>query len=646
MPDTVRAVCPNCQNILRIPAAWADRPVKCKKCGAVMQGKKSAASATIPVAARARPAGESGPIAVPAVVPPVPFPEMPSEPIPAVQAAAPYPATAVPDPNVPPGYPPGYAPPPPGYGYPPPPGYPYPAPPPGYGYAPPPGYPAPPPGYGYAPPPGYGYAPPPGYDPSAAGYPPQAPGYPPQPPMMPPATNNFLPEPEFGAGRRRKKSNSGMYVLAALGILVLGGLGFAAIFRDKIGPMVGLGGGTAVAATTEKGSGPAIKPIVNTGFPRRMLVMSVSKYLFCNGLTNGPFDPAVDATRAKNHGDRVTEVAGRLAFDWRVPTDKGNNQLYVLSDTTTKDPRPMLKPVIQQTFAQFLDTSRPVDHLVIYFGGHAVEKEGKAYLVPVEGDLDDPATLIPLDDFYGKLAACKAHQKAVLFDVCRLNEADDQVRPGSEPMAEGLEKAILAAPAGVQVVLGCGAGQRGLEFRNTPVSRTDPKDAARNVLADVYGSALLSAFNYAGSSGKAKVDKAAPPTDPIPIEKWADAVKARVADVAKLTGKPDPQVKFGGSGPGTPVEIPADTAALKRFDVPPAPTGLPQAVVAKLISPVVLPSIRPSQTASDEPIEKVLPFEPGVMRPYLTSATSPTEEIDGEKFPIRKAAADALKLIR
>ncbi|MGL6094858.1 MAG: hypothetical protein ACRC7O_03510, partial [Fimbriiglobus sp.] len=90
----------------------------------------------------------------------------------------------------------------------------------------------------------------------------------------------------------------------------------------------------------------------------------------------------------------------------------------------------------------------------------------------------------------------------------------------------------------------------------------------------------------------------------------------------------------------------ADTAALKRFDVPPAPTGLPQAVVAKLISPVVLPSIRPSQTASDEPIEKVVPFEPGVMKAYLASATSPTEEIDAEKFPIRKAAADALKLIR
>ena len=42
MPAKVRATCPGCQTVLRIPADWADRPVKCKKCGAVMQGKPAA----------------------------------------------------------------------------------------------------------------------------------------------------------------------------------------------------------------------------------------------------------------------------------------------------------------------------------------------------------------------------------------------------------------------------------------------------------------------------------------------------------------------------------------------------------------------------------------------------------------------------
>ena len=42
MPATVRATCPGCQTVLRIPADWADRAVKCKKCGAVVRGKPTA----------------------------------------------------------------------------------------------------------------------------------------------------------------------------------------------------------------------------------------------------------------------------------------------------------------------------------------------------------------------------------------------------------------------------------------------------------------------------------------------------------------------------------------------------------------------------------------------------------------------------
>ena len=39
MESTVRATCPKCQSILRIPAQWVGRAMKCKKCGALVRSK-------------------------------------------------------------------------------------------------------------------------------------------------------------------------------------------------------------------------------------------------------------------------------------------------------------------------------------------------------------------------------------------------------------------------------------------------------------------------------------------------------------------------------------------------------------------------------------------------------------------------------
>ena len=146
-----------------------------------------------------------------------------------------------------------------------------------------------------------------------------------------------------------------------------------------------------------------------SAFPRRMLVLSVSKYLYCNTLVGSP----------SAAGDAATQTARRLAFDWRIPSETANNQLYVVSDTAGKDGRAMLKPVIQGAYEQFFATSRPQDRVVVYFGGHAVLKDDKAYLVPTEGDPDEPATLIPVwRDSYAKLKECPAQQKVV--DVGRV----------------------------------------------------------------------------------------------------------------------------------------------------------------------------------------------------------------------------------
>lgn len=353
-------------------------------------------------------------------------------------------------------------------------------------------------------------------------------------------------------------------------------------------------------------------PPAKTGFPRRMLVISATRYLYCNRLAGG-----VD-----RGGDPVGAVARRMAFDWRVPLDPTNNQLYVLNDTATKDPRPLLKSVILDALAGFCDTSRPQDRVVIYFGGHAAELDGKPYLVPTEGDLADTASLIPLDDFWAKVKSCKAAQRVVLFDVCRLNEDDDRVRPGSDPMSPGLEKALLTAPPGVEVVISCSAGQTAAEYRRSPAS-------------DVSGSLFLSALKHSQSM-KAEPAK---PDDLLPVGEWVTATSARVKEVAEATGRPVQTPKRAGEPPvSLPPTDPAEPPA--RFDLPPPPKGASRAEVERILKRLHLPPIREAASADDDQTELLLPFPADVMKDYR-----PDGEPDGDGQPHRKAAVDLLATI-
>ena len=256
------------------------------------------------------------------------------------------------------------------------------------------------------------------------------------------------------------------------------------------------------------------------------------------------FDISLRITRTSTStppggSDRVRATANSLAFQWRIPSEKDNNQLFVLSDTSTgPDERLPLKPVVQGAYQKFIETTRAQDRVLIYFGGHALEKDGKAYLAPMEAELDGEEwekTLIPLSHFYDEVKKCKAAQKVVIWDVCRYNPEKGRVRPGSEPMSEGLYKALNAPPPGVQVFVTCKAGENALEF-----TQLRPDGFAGPVYS---GSAFLEAVKYVGAPSRAP--KASPtPADPLPIAEWFPAL-------AKRTSELDDLAEMGGSGGGT-----------------------------------------------------------------------------------------------
>ncbi len=532
MERSVVATCPGCSEQLRIPAQWANKAVKCKKCGSVVRATSPVPPAPAPVVVPA--AATAQPLARP--VAPTPPPAY----TPPAAAPAPYPYPSAPPPGAPPVFDPTT-----GTWVTAPPAYPYPAAPPGYGY--------PPPGYGYPP---AGYAPPPGYPapPSGYGYPPgypapaPAPGYgapAPRPSGAKPknAFSGLDPdaEPDDGAprsnrkgartGSRRRSGGGGAIVFVALGVGLLLVVGLVAgLILNKDAITAWLQGKPAAATTPATTEGekpvpanpvpanPAGGTTAKGGSPRRLLAISVTKYLYCNPLVGG---------RSKSGASEFAEAVKGIAFRYQIPDSKDNNQVYVLTDADEKlmqsaDRRPMLKEIILDGITKFCESSRDQDHILIYFGGHATStKDGKAYLIPAEGDPTEPDTLIPLDDLWEKLKACPARQKVILFDVCRLSTDDNAVRPGSEPMTEELEKALHTPPEGVQVLTSCSMGQTAAEFRAAEDADTP------------QGSAFLGALRAASRKSTAlKAD------DPFPVEKWAADVAVRLKAITELAKRP------------------------------------------------------------------------------------------------------------
>jgi hypothetical protein len=354
-----------------------------------------------------------------------------------------------------------------------------------------------------------------------------------------------------------------------------------------------------------------------------MLVVSASKYVYLNALTAPP--------------DGTLAAAKALAERCDVPTGRDNNQLFILSDTLPPpEGRPILKPVLERTFQRFFETSREQDRVVVYFGGHVLEIAGKVYLAPVEGDPDDVETCVPLDAFYAGLAACKAGQKVVIWDVCRYNPQRGRHRPGSEPMSEALYTALSAAPAGVEVIVTCRPGENALEFFNAPAG-----DKAK-----YSGSLFLEAFRSVAGK-RPKGAKGPAPTDPIPVAELFLDLTLRVSELVKLApaGAPSAQT-LGVAGRARPEPVPLNPAEpiAKRFELPSLPSGGADAdEVIALVREFAVPPLR---AAANDPDPSECPYRADALKEYAADVTIDDIMNDKEKYSFRVAVIEALNEIR
>ncbi len=397
-------------------------------------------------------------------------------------------------------------------------------------------------------------------------------------------------------------------------------------------PQTNAGTTTATSGTPGNNANPAV---LEGAFPRRLLLVNINNYLYANPTQSGYQKIADEKLRTDIHS-----VIDRLADRWRIEKD----QVYKLSDTLLNDPRNLLKPVIEETVDKFLATSRAQDRIMLIFACQAIAINGAAYLIPQEGDLDKPETLVPVKEaIYDKLAQCKAQQKVVIFDVCRYDPGRGQERPGGGPMSPELEKALHSPPPGVQVWTSCSAGESSIEYDYVEYpSRLKP--AGR----DIAGSLFISYIRMAMAAGQAGGGGISRQTDPLPIQTLINYVTPRVTDAANGLEKAKQTPKFTDNAAGTPqVAFNGQEPMPPRFELPRAKTGMAKEAIVSLLKEIDVPPIKNTRKgAIPIKIEDIVAFSEEAMREYMSDNVPMNDMRDKSKYPIRAVTIKAIETIR
>jgi hypothetical protein len=148
-----------------------------------------------------------------------------------------------------------------------------------------------------------------------------------------------------------------------------------------------------------------------------------------------------------------------------------NSQVFILHDKAQQKRYLPFKTNIEDQLTQVLDMVQNGDTLVIGFSGHGISKDGKSYLLPEDAKPDDPTgTMIPVDDIYAKISACKAGLKLMIVDACRNDPFVEGTKRGNflnmQNSSRGLVAALESPPQGISLLQSCDRDQFACEDEN------------------------------------------------------------------------------------------------------------------------------------------------------------------------------------
>jgi hypothetical protein len=405
---------------------------------------------------------------------------------------------------------------------------------------------------------------------------------------------------------------------------------------------------------------PPDVPATGNEFPRRLLGISINNYVYANPTSYGTDSRG---TIKRDFGQTLTKIADKF----RIP----QKQVYELSDSSRGAKQiPPLKPILEKTIRLFLSSSRSQDRVVLILCAHSIDVEGKPYIVPLEGDLDDVKTLLPLSWLMQQLDECPAQQKLLIADFNRFDRARGKERPNGGKLAAGTEAMLKNPPKGVQVWSACSAGQYSYEF----------DEVAEYKGQAIKGGAFLSMFSVAFLEGSGGIQKA---EDPLPLDKLSKRVNADTSEFSvgldagdeeeatpekkddtkpedrKDDKKPAMKTNRPAQMPFLVGEMKAEQLAYDASEPAPKPFSIPLPAdvfaagierpeqIESLLDQILLPSLKPGK-ASDAQVrfDKVFPFMTETMKEYNDNVTNEEIKKNKEKYPLRFAVVDAVERLR
>lgn len=433
---------------------------------------------------------------------------------------------------------------------------------------------------------------------------------------------------------KRSATHRALFVVGAVALIATAA-GAAALqysgWLNRSTPGAGSGSGSAKVESnlTKPAEPPPIGATRMVTFPRRLLFIGIHQYVYANPIAPTPTTLLMPGA--------IREFAEKKL---RISRD----QVTVLSDLASeRDARPPLKSIVESTVERFLESSRPQDRIVIVFVGHALDLEDEAYLVPIDGDLTEKKTLVPLKWLYDRIAACPARQKILIVDSCRFDSARGFERPGGGPMSAKLEAALSNPPSGVQVWSACSANQHSYEFEQASANDTV-----------VRGGAFLSLLFQSRLP-------ASKPEDSIPMELLVQQTHGSVGDLVRLReGGAMQTPRLSGQEPAGGSPYDPDQSMPSRIDLPTAATLLPggkanpkevERLLAEIsVPPLKLPrdSIKGQATPDGQAsaLAATFPFSAETMNAYAADYESLRDVLDRPKeYPMRVAVLKAVETL-
>jgi hypothetical protein len=391
---------------------------------------------------------------------------------------------------------------------------------------------------------------------------------------------------------------------------------------------------------TDKGKKPTF---TNDPFPRRALLISVNNYLMFNTVHYGsPQDGA------RYPGSSTAVMRDRLT---RPPMNFPMTQVYELSDGVPPEYKSAKahstqKSVLESTIADFVATSREQDRVIVFFAGHGAHVDGKSYLVPIDGNLKNMDSLLPLKWVYDQMAKCKAQQKILILDVFRYSPSRGLELPspgeGAEgTMPEGFDKDMQSPPAGVQVWCSCIKEQAAVELDE--------------------GSAFMQALCNAMQGGGKMAGISTPP-QPIAVEDLMTDVNERLKTLLKAEKRTQVS-RLAGTAPAKAVQYDASEALAAAITLKPPAVAGGQAAGAASIDRIleelrVMPPVRETragdlnllraQNLPAFPIKTIDAYKPDGYQNItdLGNKYKNGKEAYAKDFPLRAAYFDALEAMQ